>query len=88
LNIAILLLISSLFSQSESCIVQGDESVDFRTVYSIGDTLSLEDQSINYDVCNGSGVYETGSLFSFADLNGAENGGDYKITLLSMNATW
>jgi len=65
-----------------------DQPVDSRTTYSIGDTLSFEDQSISYDVCNGSGAYETGSLFSFADLNGAENGGDYKITLLSMNATW
>ena len=88
MNIVILLLISSLFSQSESCMARDDQSVDFRTTYSIGDTLSFEDQNTSYDVCNGSGNYETGDSFSFVDLNGDQNGGNYKITLVSMNATW
>ena len=88
MNIVILLLISSLFSQSESCMARDDQPVDSRTMYSIGDTLSFEDQSTSYSVCNGSGNYETGDSFSFVDLNGDQNGGNYKITLVSMNATW
>ena len=52
------------------------------------DILSEEDQNIEFPVCNGSGDYATGDAFSFADLNGNLNGGDYKITIISMNATW
>jgi hypothetical protein len=50
--------------------------------------LSIEDQNTLYPVCNGSGDYETSDSFSFADLNGDVNGGDYKMTIVSMNATW
>ena len=59
-----------------------------RSLYNIGDMLSEEDQNILFSVCNGSGNYETGDDFSFSDLDGNQNGGDYKITLISMNATW
>ncbi len=65
-----------------------NNSFNTRTVYSIGDTLSAEDQSTIYEVCNGSGNYETGDSFTFADFNGDLNGGNYKILLISMNATW
>ncbi len=61
---------------------------DSRSTYNIGDTLSLEDQNRLYPICNGSGNYQTGDNFSFSDLNGDLNGGDYKLTLISMNATW
>ena len=88
LNIVILLLISITFSQSEICMSEENQTIDSRTMYSIGDTLSFEDQSASYSVCNGSGNYETGDSFSFVDLNGDQNGGNYKITLVSMNATW
>ena len=75
-----------LLSQQNSCFT---EDIDYsRSIYSIGDTLSVEDQSTIYDVCNGNGDYQTGDSFSFIDLNGSQNGGDYKITLISMNATW
>ena len=87
MNIIILLISSIVFSQSENCIVS-NTSVDFRSIYSIGDTLSFDDQIADYEVCNGSGNYQTGDFFSFEDLSGAQNGGDYKITLISMNATW
>ena len=63
-------------------------SSNLRSIYNIGDTLTVEDQSRLYPVCNGSGAYQTGDSFSFSDLNGSVNGGDYKITLISMNATW
>ena len=59
-----------------------------RSLYNIGDMLSEEDQNILFPVCNGSGDYELGSTFSFSDYNGNINGGNYKITLISMNATW
>ena len=88
MNFAILLFVSMIFSESEHCITLDTQSINSRTIYSIGDTLSLEDQTTSYDVCNGSGNYQTGDLFSFVDLNGAQNGGNYKITLISMNATW
>jgi hypothetical protein len=88
LNIFILILVSFSFSQSENCVASDSQPMDSRSIYSIGDTLSVEDQSTIYDVCNGNGDYQTGDSFSFIDLNGSQNGGDYKITLISMNATW
>tara|TARA_Y100000996_G_scaffold267821_1_gene210806 strand:- start:338 stop:532 length:195 start_codon:yes stop_codon:yes gene_type:complete len=59
-----------------------------RSTYSIGDTLSIEDQNLLFPVCNGSGEYSNGDFFSFSDLNGDLNGGNYKLTIISMNATW
>ena len=75
-----------LFSQSINCPIENLTSN--RSIYSIGDTLSIEDQNILFPVCNGSGDYSTGDFFSFSDLNGDINGGEYKITVISMNATW
>ena len=80
-----ILLTSLLFSQSFCPI---DNQIMNRSLYSIGDTLSAEDQNMLFPVCNGSGDYSTGDSFSFSDLDGDLNGGDYKITLISMNATW
>ena len=74
-----LLFITSLFAQEINCLAEN--STINRSIYSIGDTLSFEDQNIQYQVCNGSGNYSTGDSFSFSDLSG-------KITLISMNATW
>ena len=84
-----ILFISTSFPNSNnSCIKENPFEYNLRTVYSIGDTLSIEDQNALYPVCNGSGDYETDDSFSFADLNGDLNGGDYKMTIISMNATW
>ena len=80
-----ILLTSSLFSDSFCSL---DSQIMNRSIYSVGDTISLEDQAILFPVCNGSEEYSTGDSFSFADLNGGLNGEDYKITLISMNATW
>jgi len=74
-----------IFSQ-ENCLAEN--LVSSRSIYSVGETLTDEDQNILFPVCNGSGDYTTGDSFSFADLNGELNGGDYKITIISMNATW
>ena len=62
--------------------------VQNRSYYEIGDTLSIADQNKLFPVCYGSGDYSTGDQFKFADYNGNMNGGDYKITVISMNATW
>tara|TARA_B100000959_G_C14796063_1_gene547692 strand:+ start:450 stop:713 length:264 start_codon:yes stop_codon:yes gene_type:complete len=80
------LFFSFSFSQIEYCTTEN--LTNSRSIYSIGDTLSVEDQNILFPVCNGSGDYSTGDSFSFSDLNGNENGEDYKITIISMNATW
>tara|TARA_Y100000588_G_C13815954_1_gene737226 strand:+ start:178 stop:435 length:258 start_codon:yes stop_codon:yes gene_type:complete len=79
-----LLIISPLLSQNLYC--PSENSI--RSIYNIGDTLSIEDQNMLFPVCNGSGDYSTGDSFSFSNLNGNENGGDYKFTIVSMNATW
>jgi len=81
-----ILLLSFSFSQIEYCTTEN--LTNSRSIYSIGDTLSVEDQNILFPVCNGSGEYSTGDSFSFSDLNGNANGGDYKISIISMNATW
>ena len=53
--------------------------------YQIGDTMSDEDQNIEYDICYGEYTEE---VFKFADINGAMNGGDYKIAVIGLSATW
>ena len=80
------LFITTLFSQELNCPVE--TTTNSRSIYSPGDTLSIDDQNMLFPVCNGSDGYTTGDSFSFSDLNGNLNGGDYKITLISMNATW
>ena len=85
--IILFLFITTLFSQEINCLLE-DSSTNNRSIYSPGDTLSIDDQNMLFPVCNGSDGYDTGDSFSFSDLNGNLNGGDYKITLISMNATW
>ena len=79
--------LSFVYTQSDqSCF--SSNLYNSRSIYSVGDTLSIADQNISFPVCNGSGDYETGDTFSLSNMNGSLNGGDYKITLISMNATW
>ena len=59
-----------------------------RSRYSIGDTLSIDDQNLIYPICNEGDDNDYGVNFQFSDLNGEVNGGNYKITIISMNATW
>ena len=84
--IFLLLFITSLFSQEINC--PTENSLMSRSIYNVGDTLSIDDQNILFPVCNGANDYSTGDSFSFSDLNGNLNGGEYKITIISMNATW
>ena len=81
-----LLVFKFLISQDINC--PTESSLSSRSIYSTGDTLSIEDQNILFPVCNGSENYATGDSFSFSDLNGQVNGENYKLTLISMNATW
>ena len=81
-----ILLFTPLLSEISNCPVEN--LITNRSIYDIGDTLSNEDQNVLFPVCNGAGNYVTGDNFSFSDLNGNQNGGDYKITIISMNATW
>jgi len=53
--------------------------------YEVGDTVSLADQSIEYDVC--SGDYDSEQL-KLSDFNGEINGAGYMVTLLLIQATW
>ena len=81
-----ILLFTPLLSEISNCPVEN--LITNRSIYDIGDTLSNEDQNILFPVCNGAENYVTGDNFSFSDLNGNQIGGDYKITIISMNATW
>ena len=81
-----LLLIVPIFSQELHC--PSENSMFNRSIYNIGDTLTIDDQNMLFPICNGSNDYVTGDSFSFSDLNGDLNGGDYKLTIISMNATW
>ena len=70
-----------------SSIVFSNIKVDINRInYSLGDTLSLEDQNRVFNICFSE--LDTVDTFKFADKNGNLNGGNYKIFLISMNATW
>jgi len=53
--------------------------------YEIGDTMTVSDQYFEYDVCYGEYTEE---VFKFADINGSINGGDYKVAVIGLSATW
>ena len=59
-----------------------------RSFYSVGDTVSYQDQNLEFNVCHSDGNYEIGGNFSLSNYNGEVNGGEYKVSLISMNATW
>ena len=55
------------------------------SVYSVGQTVSMNDQNEVFSVCYGD--YDSNTL-SLADLNGALNGGSYKVIHIDMSASW
>jgi len=81
-------LFASLYSSIDNCESSGFDSSSNRSLYSIGDTLSIYDQNLSFEVCHGENPTIEGEIFKFSDLNGDLNGGDYNIILISMNATW
>jgi len=74
-----------IYPQTDFCNTLDSQN---RSIYEIGDTLSVEDQNKLFPVCNGNEDYVIGDSFKLADYNGNLNGGDYMITVISMNATW
>ena len=88
-----ILYVSIIIAENDSCHlsdISSDNSPVFtsRSYYDIGDTLSLEDQQRPYNVCHSDNNYPVGGTFTFNDFNGYENGGNFNIILISMNATW
>ena len=81
----IIVLFTEIFSQNDVCLTPNNNMRP--SYYSIGDTVSLEDQFHPYEICYSSEeiIQDT---FKLADFNGNLNGGNYKITLISINASW
>jgi hypothetical protein len=56
--------------------------------YCAGDQISDSDLNTQFEVCYGSGNYETGDTWSLSDYDGSQNGGDYHVIFMDMSATW
>ena len=56
--------------------------------YCAGEQINTSDLNTQYEVCYGSGNYETGDSWSLADYNGELNGGSYHVLFIDMSATW
>ena len=85
--------ISIIVAANDKCLesdISSDNPLVFssRESYDIGDTLSIEDLQRPYSVCHGDNNYLAGDTFTLNDFNGNENGGDFNIIIISMNATW
>jgi len=57
----------------------------FPAEYDVGDTVDMDDQLLNFSICNGEFFSEDLSL---ADLNGDLNGGHYFVSWFDISATW
>ena len=58
-------------------------------LYSEGQTVSISDQNITFDVCNGENPLNGSTNdFKLADLNGELNGGQYYVFHADMAASW
>ena len=60
----------------------------YAQTYCAGDQISSSDLNTQYEVCYGSGDYETGDSWSLADYDGSQNGGNYHVIFMDMSATW
>ena len=87
-----ILYIAIITAENERCLLSdipsNNPSVFTSRSYDVGDTLSIEDQQRPYNVCHSDNNYLVGDTFTFSDFNGNENGGNYNIIIISMNATW
>ena len=87
-----ILYVSIITAENDQCLLSDipldNPSVFTSRSYEIGDTLSLEDQQRPYNVCYSDSNYLIGDTFTFNDFNGHENGGEFNIIIISMNATW
>ena len=53
--------------------------------YAIGDTISVSDQEIPYEICYGEYANDT---YKVGDANYLINGGSKKITIMKLSAAW
>jgi len=87
-----ILYIAIITAENDRCIssdIPSDNpSVVTSRGYDIGDTLSVEDLERPYTVCHSDNNYQQGETFTLNDFNGHENGGNFYVTIISMNATW
>ena len=87
-----ILYVTIIIAGNDSCLLSDipsdNPSVFTSRGYDIGDTLSIEDQQRPYNVCHSDNNYMVGETFTFNDFNGYENGGNFYIIIISMNATW
>ena len=56
--------------------------------YNDGDYVSNEHQNITMATCYPGNEYEDGDIWKLADWNGALNGGDYNVIVITMAASW
>jgi hypothetical protein len=54
--------------------------------YSVGDTMSPEDQNMEFGFCYPDTLVD--SNFSFAQHNGDLNGGNYQVLMIEVSASW
>ena len=88
-----ILYVSIITAENDKCILsdiplENSSVFTSRSYYDIGDTLSIEDLQRPYNVCHSDNNYLVGDTFTFNDFNGHENGGNFNIIIISMNATW
>ena len=61
----------------------------FASTYNVGDQISIGHQNVEHEICYGSNLDPNGDgVFQLAELNGNINGGDYKVILIEMSASW
>ena len=58
--------------------------ISFSFAYNVGQTMTISDQQMVFDICYGS----TDNDLSFADYNGDLNGGDYYVLWVELSASW
>ena len=57
--------------------------------YSVGQTISIEDQQTPLYICNGHELNgDTDGEMSLYDYNGDHNGGSYYVFYIDMSASW
>ena len=87
-----ILYVSIIIAENDRChlsdIPSDNPSVFTSRGYDIGDTISIEDKQRPYNVCYSDNNYSVDEVFTFNDFNGHENGGNFNIIIISMNATW
>ena len=76
-NVIIIIVIFSVFQSQTD------------TTYNVGDSITLEDQNINFNICHGSDEHQNAndqlSLFEF---NGNLNGTYYHVIMIDIAASW